>query len=196
MISMLRAMQKKSSEIAPDVVMIFEEIVERHQEVYGKHLVGFTSFKPEWDDEFCQAMDRHLTREQRFFLYETQGGCNGAGADKLRKAFAMDHANLALDERMALFAENFGRWKPELNEEENTLTLEFKCGHGYYKQAREGKYEQLPENIEAYFERCAGGRLYELQKALGIKLQIASVDVTSLDADVNAPVKFVFRIAE
>ena len=87
-------------------------------------------FQPEWDDDFCQAMSKHLTKEQRFRLYETNGACNGAGADKERKAFALEYANLALDERMALFAETFDRWKPVLNDD-NTLMLTFKCGHGY-----------------------------------------------------------------
>ena len=196
MVSMLRAMQKKKNGIPADVVLVFEDIVQRHQNEFGQHLVGFTSFHPEWDDEFCQAMNKHLTREQRFLLYETQGGCNGAGADKERRAFALDHANLALDERMALFAETFGRWKPELNEEDGTLTLEFKCGHGYYKRAREGKYEVPPQNVESYFERCAGGRLYELQKALGIKLKIKSVDVSPLTTNIDNPVKFTFEIVE
>ncbi|MCL2721881.1 MAG: hypothetical protein FWD47_11155, partial [Treponema sp.] len=87
----------------------------------------------------------------------------------------------------------FGRWKPILNND-NTLTLTFKCSHGYYKRAMEGKYTTPPTNVEGYFERCAGGRLYELQKALGIKLKIKSVDVSSLKENVKNPVVFTFEI--
>ena len=190
---MVSAIKKKKHGIPEDVQQIFEDILQRHKDTCGPHLVGYTTFQPEWDDEFCQAMEKHLTKAQRFLLYETQGACNGAGADKARKAFAIDHANLALDERMALFAETFSRWKPVLNDD-NTLTLTFKCAHGYYKRAREGKYTTPPANIAGYFERCAGGRLYELQKALGIKLKIKSVDVTPLEDDVNNPVVFTFEI--
>jgi len=193
--SMLTAMKKKKNGIPEEVIPIFAGILQKYQDEFGPHLVGYTSFHPEWDDEFCQAMNEHLTKEQRFRLYETQGACNGAGADKDRKAFALDHAHLALDERMTLFAETFKRWKPTLNDDD-TLTLDFKCSHGYYKRAREGKYTTPPPNVENYFERCAGGRLYELQKALGIKLRIKSIDITSLYENVKNPVTFTFEILD
>ncbi|MCL2575879.1 MAG: hypothetical protein FWE33_05545 [Defluviitaleaceae bacterium] len=193
MTGMLKAMQKKKSGIPEDVLPIFENIVQKHIDKLGPHLVGIKCFQPEWDDEFCQAMGEHLTKEQRFQLYETNGSCNGTGADKERKAFALEHTHLALDERMALFAETFDRWKPVLNDD-NTLTLTFKCSHGYYKRAREGKYTDPPPNVEGYFERCAGGRLYELQKALGIKLKIKSIDISPLNENINSPVVFIFEI--
>ncbi|MDR2570405.1 MAG: hypothetical protein LBD23_08935, partial [Oscillospiraceae bacterium] len=98
-------------------------------------------------------------------------------------------------EKIDLFSETFKRWKPVLNDD-NTLTLNFKCSHGYYKRAKEGKYTTPPPNVEFYFERCAGGRLYELQKALGIKLKIKSVDVSPLKEDINNPVVFTFEIVD
>ena len=195
MISMTTAMKKKNSGIPQEVVPIFEEILQKHKDAAGPHLVGIKYFQPEWDDEYCTAMGEHLTQAQRFQLYQTQGACNGAGADKERRAFAAAQAHLALDERIALFAETFGRWKPVLNED-NTLTLTFKCGHGYYKCAKEGKYTAPPPNVEGYFERCAGGRLYELQKALGIQLRIKAVDVSPLYQDVNNAVVFTFEILD
>ena len=124
-------------------------------------------------------------------MYEEVGACNGTGSDKKRKAFALENAHLDLDERMKLFAETFKRWKPMLNDD-NTLTLHFKCSHGYYKRAKEGKYTTPPPNVGSYFERCAGGRLYELQKALGIK----SVDVSPLKENIQNPVVFTFEIVE
>jgi len=193
--SMLSAMQKRKSGVPEGVLSIFEGIVKKYEEEAGPNLIGLKLLKPEWDDEFGLAMDKHLTREQRFLLYETQGGCNGAAADKERKAFALEHAHLDLDERMALFAETFGRWKPVLNND-NTLTLNFKCSHGYYKRALDGTYTAPPPNVESYFERCAGGRLYELQKALGIKLRIKSIDVSPLSEDVKNPVVFTFEIMQ
>jgi len=159
--SLLNAMQKKQSGIPNDVLPVFEEIVQKYEAEAGPNLIGLKCLKPEWDDAFAKAMDKHLTQEQRFRLYKTQGACNGAGADKKRKAFALEYAHLALDERMELFAETFGRWKPVLNND-NTLTLRFKCTHGYYKRALDGTYTTPPPNVASYFERCAGGRLYEL----------------------------------
>jgi hypothetical protein len=50
--------------------------------------------------------------------------------------------------------------------------------------------------VESYFERCAGGRLYELQKALGIKLKIKSVDVSPLKENINNPVVFTYDIVD
>jgi hypothetical protein len=193
--AMLKAMQMKKNEIPESVLPIFEDIVKNYKENYGPHLVGVKCFQPEWDDEFCKAMNEYLTKEQRFRLYETQGGCNGTGADKERKAFAIDHSHLALDERITLFADKFKRWKPILNDN-NTLTLTFKCSHGYYKRVKEGKYTTPPVNVEGYFERCAGGRLYELQKALGIKLKIKSVDTSPLFENVGNPVVFTFEMVE
>jgi len=191
----LREMQKKKNRIPEGVLPIFEKIVQKYEEKLGPNLVGLTCFHPEWDDEFSKAMIEHLTKEQRFQLYEEVGACNGTGSDKKRKAFALENAHLDLDERMKLFAETFKRWKPMLNDD-NTLTLHFKCSHGYYKRAKEGKYTSPPPNVESYFERCAGGRLYELQKALGIKLRIKSVDVSPLKENIQNPVVFTFEIVE
>ena len=59
--------------------------------------------------------------------------------------------------------------------------------------APKGKF-QFPESIETYFERCAGGRLYEYQKALGIKMKIKSVDVSPLNEDIVRLVIFTFEV--
>jgi len=193
MIGMLRAMQKKKSGIPENVLPIFEDIVQKYVGEAGPNLIGVKCFEPEWNDEFSTAMNEHLTKEQRLRLYETNGGCNGTGYDKERKAFAIEHAHIPLAERLELFATTFGRWKPVLNDD-NTLTLNFKCSHGYYKRAREGKYTNPPLNVESYFERCAGGRLYELQKALGIKLKIKSVDVSPLSDNIHNPVVYTYEI--
>ena len=190
MVGMMKEMKKRKNGISENVIAIFENILNKHRDEQGR--LNLTGVK---DDEFCEAMNKYLTKEQRFRLYETQGACNGVGADKERKAFAVEYAHLALNERMALFAETFGRWKPVLNND-NTLTLTFKCGHGYYLQAKQGKYTTPPPNVKAYFERCAGGRLYELQKALGIKLKIKSVDVSPLNKNVSNPVVFTFELME
>ena len=174
---------------------IFEGIVQKLEEQHGPNLVGVKCFNPEWDDEFCMAMDELLTKEQRFRLYEENGGCNGAGYDKARRAFAQEHANMPLAERLELFCKTFERCPAVLNDD-NTITVKFACTHGYYKRVREGKYTTPPRGVESYFERCAGGRLYELQKALGVKLRIKSVDVSPLQESVTNPVVFTFEIVE
>jgi hydroxylamine reductase (hybrid-cluster protein) len=102
---------------------------------------------------------------------------------------------MPLDARIELFSTTFDRWKPVLNDD-NTLTLTFKCSHGYYRQVNMGKITDVPPNAEEYFGRCAAGRLYELQKALGIKLRIKSVDVSPLFEDVSNPVVFTFELVD
>ena len=190
MTTILKAMQKKNSGISEDVLHIFEDIVQNHNGPSSPY-IGLD----ERCSVFAKAMEEHLTKEQRYRIFEKNGACNGASADKERKAFSLDYAHLVLNERIALFSKTFDRWKPVLNDD-NTLTLTFKCTHGYYKCALEGTLTTPPPNVEVYFERCAGGRLYELQKALGIKLKIKSVDVSSLYEDVLNPVVFVFEIVE
>ncbi len=176
--SMLKAMQMPKNEIPEGVIPLFEHIVE----TYGRE---------DCEREFLKAMEEHLTKEQRFRLFEQNGSCKGAGQDKERKAFALEHADLPLAERLELFKSTFCR-AGVLNDD-NTITITFACGHGYYKHAPKGKFP-FPDSVETYFERCAGGRLYEYQKALGIKLKIKSVDVSALSENVVAPVVFTFEI--
>jgi hypothetical protein len=176
--SMLKAMQMPKNEIPVDVLPLFEDIVQTYKGA-------------ECEEKFMKAMEEQLTTEQRFRLFEQNGSCNGTGYDKERKAFALEHADMPLTERLELFTNTYGR-KAVLNDD-NTITVTFACSHGYYKHAPKGKF-QFPESIETYFERCAGGRLYEYQKALGIKLKIKSVDVSPLKENIVNPVVFTFEI--
>ncbi|MCL2696552.1 MAG: hypothetical protein FWE74_00565 [Oscillospiraceae bacterium] len=186
--SMLKTMKKKNSGISADVIPAFEGIIQKYEEL------GAPSLGPECDAEFEEAMKEYLTKEQRFWLYEQNGACKGTGADKERKIFALEHAHRPLADRLRIFTETFGR-EAVLNDDD-TITVTFACTHGYYKQVREGKITSLPPLVESYFERCAGGRLYEYQKALGIKLKIKSVDISTLDENLANPVVFTFEIIE
>jgi len=190
---MVNAMKKKKYGISADVISIFENIISQYEGGSGVNFTGAKCDSYDWDSEFSRALKEHLTEEQRFLLYEENGACNGTGADKERKAFAQEHALMPLNARMELFSKTFGRWKPVLNDD-NTLTLTFKCTHGYYRQVKLNKINTVPPNADEYFGRCAGGRLYELQKALGIKLKIKSVDVSPLKENLDNPVVFTFEI--
>ncbi len=178
--TMLKTMRMRKNGIPEDLLPLFENIVQTYK-------------GDECDEKFIKAMEEQLTKEQRFRLYEQNGSCSGTGYDKERKAFAHEHADKPLAKRLELFTKTFGR-KAVLNDD-NTITVTFACNHGYYKHAPKGKF-QFPASIESYFERCAGGRLYEYQKALGIKLKIKSVDVSSLNENIVNPVVFTFEIVE
>ena len=178
--TMLKMMQMRKNEI-PDVLLpLFEHIVQTYN-------------GDECEEKFMQAMEEHLTKEQRFRLYEQNGSCSGTGYDKERKAFALEHADKPLAHRLELFTRTYGR-TAVLNDD-NTITVTFACNHGYYKHAPKGMF-RFPKSIETYFERCADGRLYEYQKALGIKLKIKSVDVSSLSENIVNPVVFTFEIVD
>ena len=181
--TMLKEMKKPKNEISQKKLDIFERIVQKYE---GQN--------DACEVKFLEAMEEHLTKEQRFRIFEQNGGCKGTGNDKERKAFALEHAHMDLAERLEIFTKNFGR-KAVLNSD-NTITVTFACTHGYYKRAREGKIYSLPPSIQSYFERCAGGRLYEYEKALGIKLRIKSVDVSPLSENIENSVIFTFEIMD
>ena len=178
--TMLKSMRMRKNEIPDDILPMFEHIVQTYK---GN----------ECEEKFMKAMEERLTKEQRFRLYEQNGSCRGTGYDKERKAFALEHADKPLAERLKLFTNTFGR-TAVLNDD-HTITVTFACNHGYYKHAPKGMFP-FPESIETYFERCAGGRLYEYQKVLGIKLKIKSVDVSPLSENIVNPVVFTFEIVD
>ena len=186
--TMLNTMKKKKSGINADVIPVFEGIIQKYE------ALGAASLGAECDLEFEKAMQEHLTMEQRFWLYEQNGACKGTSADKERQAFALEHRHLRLAERFEIFKRKFG--KDAVLNDDNTITVTFKCTHGYYKQVREKKITELPPTIESYFARCAGGRLYGYEKALGIKLKIKSVDISPLSENLANPVIFTFEIKE
>lgn len=178
--TMLKSMRMRKNEIPEDILTLFEHIVQTYK-------------RDECDEKFIKAMEEQLSKEQRFRLYEQNGSCRGTGYDKERKSFALEHADKSLAERLKLFTNTFGR-TAVLNDD-NTITVTFACNHGYYKHVPKGMF-RFPASIETYFERCAGGRLYEYQKALGIKLKIKSVDVSPLSENIVNPVVFTFEIVD
>lgn len=178
--TMMKIMKMRKNGIPESILPLFEHIDQTYK---GE----------ECDAKFLKAMEEQLTKEQRLLLYEQDGSCKGTGYDKERKAFALEHADMPLAERLELFTKTYGR-KAVLNDD-NTITVTFACNHGYYKHAPNGAF-QYPASIESYFERCAGGRLYEYQKVLGIKLKIKSVDISPLSENIVNPVIFTFEIVD
>ncbi|MCL1820540.1 MAG: hypothetical protein FWG36_07795, partial [Oscillospiraceae bacterium] len=173
----LNTMKKSKYGIPVDKLPIFEEIIQRYD---GNEL----------EAKFLKAMEENLTNEQRFRIFEQNGSCQGKKYDKERMAFAAEHADKPLAERLKIFTEKHGR-KAVLNDD-GTIKVTFACSHGYYKHAPKGKFH-VPESVETYFERCAGGLMYEFQKALGVKLKIKSVDVSPLGENIVNPVVFTFE---
>lgn len=87
--TMLKNMRMRKNEIPDDLLPLFEDIVQTYK-------------GDECEEKFLKAMEEQLSKEQRFRLYEQNGSCNGTGYDKERKAFALEHADKPLAERLEL----------------------------------------------------------------------------------------------
>jgi len=186
--TVLKSMQMEKYEIPKDVISKFEHIIEKHY-VPNKG-------SREGDNKFKEAMEKYLSKEQLFHLWEQHGGCPGTGRDKERKAFFNTHADKPLHKKLEIFLKTIGNGystasskSVTLDTDKNLLIVPFTCNHGF-KHMREGT---ITTSLQFYFENCAGGRLYEFQKALGIKLKIKSVEVPS-DINFENPVIFTFDI--
>ncbi|WMC93570.1 hypothetical protein [Kineothrix sp. MB12-C1] len=183
--TMLRTMKNQKNGIPKDVLAVFESIVQTYSE-------------NECDNRFMEAMGEHLAEKQRFTLWEKHGGCQGTGQNKVRKAFALEHADKPLSVRLELYVNTFikdytGKTQSiTLNEEKNTITVIFACDE-CYRHTLKGK---LTAPFMLYNERCAGGRMYALEKALGIKLKIHSIDIPQLGVSKESPCSYTFNIVE
>ena len=129
----------------PNIYDIFEGIIQKYEDPMVSPSLG-----PECDNEFFNAMEEHLTREQRLRLYETNGGCMGTGHAKKRKNFALEYAHLDLDERMELYAKTFGGRKPVLKND-NTISVTFTCAHRFGKVKRDKIKNSPPPPIDESF---------------------------------------------
>jgi len=189
--TLMKNMKKKQNElgIPADKLLIFEGIIDKYF-VSGRH-------SREGDNKFMKAIYEHLTREQRFRLWERWGGCCGTGHDKERKMFALEHAELPLTERLELFLDTIGKRSTKtqsvvLDEENKTITVTFDCHECYERSIK--KITTAP--FITYYESCAGGRLYVLEKSLGIKLRIKKVDIPKSGISKENPCMFTFDIVE
>ncbi len=183
--TMLSIMKKRKNGIPEDILPIFESIVQ-------------TYTGNECDNRFMEAMGEHLTEKQRFTLWEQHGGCQGTGHDKVRKAFAMEHADKPLCVRLRLYLNTFikdytGKTRNiTLDEETNTITITFACDE-CYRHTLNGK---LTAPFMLYYESCAGGRMYALEKTLGIKLKINSMYIPQRGVSKESPCTYTFNIVE
>ena len=60
--AVLKTMQMRKNEIPEDILLVFENIFQ-------------TLEGDECEAEFMKAMEEHLTEEQRFRIWEKNGGC-------------------------------------------------------------------------------------------------------------------------
>lgn len=180
--TMLNEMKKKKNDIPESCLPVFEDIM-------------LINDRNERDTKFINAMEECLTKEQCFTIWAQNGACRGTKFDKDRKTFAAEHRNKTLSERFDIFVNTIGSgYKSRTNdivldENSKTITISFACKHGLMHLEK-----GISTSLEAYFGQCAGGRLYELQLALGINLKIKAVNVTEIKKSINNPCVFTFEI--
>ena len=180
--TMLRVMKKRKNSIPEEKWRIFEKIIENN----------------EGENKFMEAIGEHFAEEQRFRLWEQYGSCRGTGYDKERKVFLLENVHLPLSERLEIYLCSIGKKFANktlatlLDEENNTITVTFACDE-CYKASQKGK---ILAPVKLHYESCAGGRLYYLEKALGINLKIKTVDIPPNGVNAENPCVFVFDIIE
>lgn len=185
-------MKKRQNEleISGDQMLIFDNIINEYF-VPGRG-------SNDGDKKFMEAMQEHLTYEQRIRLWEKSGACRGTAYEKGRKEFAARHADKPLPVKFDLYIMEYGNnftgktRNLVLNEKDNTITITFACGD-CYKHYLSGKHAS-PYTI--YYESCAGGRMQNIESALGIKLKIKSIDIPSDGVSVENPCVFTFKIID
>ena len=180
--TMLKIMKMPKNKIPKDKLDIFENIIQKYYVPNSGSVEG--------DIMFMEAMGEQLTEEQRFRLFEQNGGCRGFSHEKERKAFALKHKDKTLSEKLKLYLNTFGDQTRDavLNKKNKTITVKFAC-NGCYKRIHTA-------SVITNYEHCAGGRLDNLQTALGIKLKIKSVDISALSENIEKPCVFIFGIME
>lgn len=145
-------------------------------------------------------MDELLTKEQRFSIMEKQGCCKGGQRELDCKAFALEHADKTLSEKIALISSVPYMMSPCLNDD-GTITVTF---GDYQNEVHSGKttcscgsIQKLKQPFSVsttYCGCCAGHFLYHYQKALGIKLKLKEINSSPLNTNGEMPCSFTYEV--
>jgi hypothetical protein len=153
--------------------------------------------------KFIEKMDELLSEEQCFRVWECNGGCKGTKQDGARKAFALEHADKPLAEKVKLYMQAFNPIDQLVLNRNNTLTVTFAHkSNGVHT----GRYTchcptikslKQPFAVSPTFCGCAaGGRLYMYQLAFGIKLKLKSIDSSVLGSNGEKHCSFTYECVE
>ena len=155
---------------------------------------------PEPTIEFIDLMDKLLTKEQSLAVMQEQGCCKGGKRDKDCKAFAKEHAEKPLAEKLNLMSGIEYMMAPQLNDD-GTITITWgghqngvhtgktTCSCGSIKKLKQ------PFSVSAtYCGCCAGHFLHHYQNALGIKLRLKEIVSSPLNTNGDKPCSFTYEI--
>lgn len=147
-------------------------------------------------------MDELLTKAQCLSIMEKQGCCKGGQRDRDCKAFAQQHADQPLAEKLRLISGIPDMMSPRLNGD-GTLSVAF---GGYQNGVHKGrntcscgsikKLKQPFSVSPTYCGCCAGHFLYHYQNALGVKLKLKEINSTPLNTDGDGDCQFTFDVLD
>jgi len=145
-------------------------------------------------------MDELLTKEQCLAVMEQQGCCKMGQRDKDCKAFAQEHLDKTLSEKLALIPNIQYMMSPCLNAD-GTITVTFgghqngvhlgenTCSCGTIKKVKQ------PFSISpTYCGCCAGHFKHHYQNALGVKLKLKKINSSPLNTNGEKPCSFTFDV--
>jgi len=122
----------------------------------------------------CQKMEELLTEEQRLSFMEKQGCCKSGKRDKDCKAFAKEHKDKPLTEKLDLLKNVQYMADNRLNGD-GTISIMMGC-IGNNKWCSCGTVKKLGGPIHLTYCGCCGGHfLYHYPNALGISMTLKKV---------------------
>lgn len=163
----------------------------------------FTEYKGYQPDPVLSVidkMDELLTTEQLLLIMSEQGCCKGGKRERDCKAFAKEHANKTVEEKLELCGNVEYMMQPKINADGTfSITLS-----GYQNGVHNGKttcscglIKKLKQPFSVsptYCGCCAGHFRYHYQIMLGVPVRLKAIVSSPLNTNGEKPCKFLFEI--
>jgi hypothetical protein len=154
--------------------------------------------QPERIISLINHMDKLLSKEQCLSIMEEQGCCTTGKPAKAHSDFGKKHADKTIEEKIKLFDDLDTPHKPpcKLNED-GTLSVfwgmgnegDYKCVCGFMKKLSQ------PLDVSKTFCGCCGGHARKnLQKSLGVKLNLKKIVSSAINSKGKKRCEFLFKI--
>jgi len=153
--------------------------------------------QPERILTLINQMDKLLSKEQCLSIMQEQGCCTTGKPAKAHSDFGKKYAKITVGEKIELFDKLETPHKPscKLNED-GTLSAfwetgnegDYKCVCGFMRKLSQ------PINISKTFCGCCGGHVRKnLQRSLGVKLQLSKIVSSAISSKGKKHCEFIFK---
>jgi hypothetical protein len=154
--------------------------------------------QPERILALINQMDKLLSKEQCLSIMEEQGCCTTGKPAKAHSDFGKKYAKKTVEERIELFdkLETPHKAPCKLNED-GTLSVFWGAGNegGYQCVCGYMKKLSQPVNVSKTFCGCCGGHVRKnLQRSLGVKLQLSKIVSSAISSKGKKRCEFIFKI--